>query len=64
MKRNIKDKKITFKIDSERFDLLHDYSDREGISTSALIRHLIIRYLENAKRYDLNRIMTSAQEQR
>lgn len=51
--KTFKDRKITFKIDSDRFDQFTDYAELEGVSVSALLRHLIIRFLEDRRRFDL-----------
>lgn len=54
--KTFKDKKITFKIDSGRFDQFADYAELEGVSVSALIRHVIIRFIEDRKRFDLRNL--------
>jgi hypothetical protein len=53
--RRLKDKKITFKIDSERFDMLHHFAESEDLSVSTVLRRLVSRYVEDRKRLDLTR---------
>jgi hypothetical protein len=45
------EKKVSFRIDDERFNLLERYAIKEGFSVSIIVRHLVCRFLEDRKRY-------------
>jgi len=45
------DKKVTFRLDAFRLDDLTNQADRQGVSVSSIVRHLVIRYLEECRRY-------------
>ncbi|MBJ6750249.1 hypothetical protein [Geomonas anaerohicana] len=44
-------RKISIKIDDRRFEALHDYARKEGITVSILLRHLVSRFLESQQRF-------------
>jgi hypothetical protein len=44
------DRKVTVRIDAERFDLLEDFARREGFTVSVIVRHLLCRFLEDQRR--------------
>jgi hypothetical protein len=43
-------RKISFRLDESRADALELDACRNGVSVSFIIRHLVIRYLEEQKR--------------
>jgi len=43
-------KKVTFRIETDRFEALELYARSEGASVSFIVRHLVMRFLENAER--------------
>jgi len=44
----MKDKKITFKLESQRFEQLQTMADKEGVTVSSILRQLTNRYLDYA----------------
>lgn len=44
------DRKVTIRIDPDRFDQLEDYARREGFTVSLVVRHLVCRFLEDRRR--------------
>ena len=48
------DKKITFRIDQKRLDELETYALREGMPVSFVVRHLVIRFLEDRRRFPVH----------
>ena len=50
------DKKITFRLDKARVDELESYASREGMLVSFVVRHLVIRFLEDRRRYPLQEV--------
>ncbi len=49
------ERKITFRLDTFRFDELDDLARREGFSVSVIVRHLVCRFLEQERRVKVNR---------
>jgi hypothetical protein len=47
------DKKVTFRLDSFRLDSLGRQADRQGVAVSSIVRHLVIRYLEECRRQEV-----------
>jgi predicted DNA-binding protein len=45
------EKKVSFRLDDERFNLLDRYARKEGFSMSIIVRHMVNRFLEDRKRY-------------
>ncbi len=46
------DRKVTFRLDDGRFNELDQLAFRHGVSVSSIIRHLVIRYLEESRRFN------------
>ena len=46
----LKDKKITFRLDQKRTSDLQYIADSEGVNVSFIVRHLVIRYIEEQRR--------------
>lgn len=44
-------KKISVRIDPDRYDLLCAVSEREGFNVSTILRHLVYRFLEQEQRF-------------
>jgi hypothetical protein len=44
------DRKISFRLDDARAQALELEASRNGVSLSFIVRHLVIRYLEEQKR--------------
>lgn len=44
-------KKISVRIDKDRYDLLCSISAREGFNVSTILRHLVYRFLEQELRF-------------
>jgi hypothetical protein len=47
------DKKVTFRLDSFRLDALGCQADRQGVTVSSIVRHLVIRYLDECRRQEV-----------
>jgi predicted DNA-binding ribbon-helix-helix protein len=45
----MKDRKISFKIESQRFDELQTVADKEGVTVSSILRSLTRKYLDFCK---------------
>ena len=45
------DRKVTVRLDPDRFDELEAYACREGFTVSVIVRHLLCRFLEDQRRY-------------
>ncbi len=45
------DKKISLRLDSALVDELQNYASRERVPVSFVVRHLVIRFLEDQRRY-------------
>lgn len=43
-------RKVTIRLDPERFDQLDRFARREGFSVSLVVRHLVCRFLEDQNR--------------
>lgn len=46
------DHKVTFRLDESRFVELESQAYRQGVSIASILRHLVIRYLEEARRFN------------
>jgi len=46
------DHKVTFRLDESRFVELESQAYRQGVSVASILRHLVIRYLEEARRFN------------
>jgi len=44
------DKRVTIRLDGERFAFLERLAQREGFTVSLIIRHLVMRYVEREQR--------------
>ena len=44
-------KKISVRIDPDRYDLLCAFSEREGFNVSTILRHPVYRFLEQEQRF-------------
>lgn len=44
------DRKVTVRLDPDRFDQLEDFARREGFTVSLVVRHLVCRFLEERRR--------------
>jgi hypothetical protein len=42
--------RLTFRIDAKHLQELDDYAKSQGMTNSFLVRHLVIRFLEDRKR--------------
>jgi metal-responsive CopG/Arc/MetJ family transcriptional regulator len=49
--RIIQNRKVTFRLDETRLNELDALAYQQGVSVSSIIRHLVIRYLEEARRF-------------
>jgi predicted DNA binding CopG/RHH family protein len=49
-KRDRLERKITFRIDENRLEELENFAAFEGMPVSFVVRHLVIRFLEDRKR--------------
>ena len=52
-RKDLLEKKITFRIDGERMDELERCAVYEGMPVSFIVRHLVIRFLEDRRRMPL-----------
>ena len=50
MNRSLLDKKISVRVDADRYADLEQYAFNEGMSVSFLVRHLVYRFVEDFKR--------------
>ncbi|MEZ4599216.1 MAG: hypothetical protein R2940_05460 [Syntrophotaleaceae bacterium] len=44
------DRKITVRLDADRYRQLDEYARREGFTVSVIVRHLLCRFLEDLRR--------------
>jgi hypothetical protein len=44
------EKRLTFRLDAQRFGELARLADKEGFSVSIIVRHLVYRYLEQQRK--------------
>lgn len=44
------EKRVTFRLSSQHLDELEAYGQKEGLSNSVLVRHLVIRFLDSQKK--------------
>ena len=44
------ERKVTVRLDPDRFDQLDDIARREGFTVSLIVRHLVCRFLEQERR--------------
>jgi hypothetical protein len=51
------DRKVTVRLDPDRFDELEAYAYREGFSVSVIVRHLLCRFLEDQRRFPGSRTL-------
>jgi predicted DNA-binding ribbon-helix-helix protein len=49
------ERKVTVRLDLDRFDQLDDIARREGFTVSVIVRHLVCRFLEQERRLKVNR---------
>lgn len=45
------DRKITLRLDEDLVTELQDYARKERVSVSFVLRHLVLRFLEDRRRY-------------
>jgi len=48
------DKKVSFRLDEGRYSSLEEIARKEGFPVSQIVRHLVIRYIEEHKRFSVN----------
>jgi hypothetical protein len=48
--------RITIRLDQKSFAMLQDYSFSEGFTPSLIIRHLVKRFLDNQRRFNLDSV--------
>lgn len=53
-KNDLLEKKITFRIDQKRLEELERCASFEGMPVSFIVRHLVIRFLEDRRRHPLH----------
>ena len=51
------DRKVTVRLDAERFAQLDEYARREGFTVSVIVRHLLCRFLEDQRRFPGSRTL-------
>lgn len=51
------DRKVTVRLDPDRFGQLESYARREGFTVSVIVRHLLCRFLEDQRRFPGNRTL-------
>jgi NRPS condensation-like uncharacterized protein len=51
------DRKVTIRLDADRFDQLEAYARREGFTVSVIVRHLLCRFLEDQRRFPGSRAL-------
>ena len=44
------DKRVSIRLETDRFDQLEAFARREGFSVSLVVRHLVCRFLEDQRR--------------
>ena len=44
------ERKVTVRLDPDRFDQLDEIARREGFTVSVIVRHLVCRFLEQERR--------------
>lgn len=49
------DRRLTVRLDGDRFCVLEDMARREGFSVSVIVRHLVYRYIEQQRRFAVGR---------
>lgn len=45
------EKKVSFRLDKNQFGELLSWSRREGFPVSTIVRHLVLRYLDDRRRF-------------
>ncbi|AJE03336.1 hypothetical protein GPICK_08190 [Geobacter pickeringii] len=45
------ERKVSVRLDADRFAFLEDYARREGYSVSLIVRHLVCRFVEDRRKY-------------
>ncbi len=45
------DKKVSFRLDENQFGELLSWARREGFPVSTIVRHLVLRYLDDRRRF-------------
>jgi predicted DNA-binding protein len=45
------ERRLTIRLDAERFDRLEEYAKRDGYSVSLIVRHLLCRFLEEQRKF-------------
>ena len=45
------DRRLTVRLDNDRFGVLEQMAKREGFSVSVIVRHLVYRYIEQERRF-------------
>ncbi len=54
LKKDLLEKKITFRIDQKRLDELERCASFEGMPVSFIVRHLVFRFLEDRRRHPMH----------
>lgn len=49
--RNGLDKKVSFRLDENQFGELLTWARKEGFPVSTIVRHLVLRYLDDRRRF-------------
>lgn len=52
-RNDLLEKKITFRIDQKRLEELERCASYEGMPVSFIVRHLVVRFLEDRRRHPL-----------
>ena len=47
------DRRLTVRLDKDRFGVLEQLARREGFSVSIIVRHLVYRYVEQQRRFEV-----------
>ena len=45
------EKRVSIRLDADRFAFLEEYARKEGFNVSLIVRHLVCRFIEDKRRY-------------
>jgi uncharacterized protein (DUF4415 family) len=51
------ERKVTVRLDADRFAQLESYARREGFTVSVIVRHLLFRFLDEQRRFPGARVL-------
>lgn len=51
------ERKVTVRLDADRFAQLESFARSEGFTVSVIVRHLLCRFLEEQRRFPGNRVL-------